>query len=140
MTLQSSQSLLGDYLSEVPELDDEEKLLSPHYELQQPNARCSNQMLFVTTLLLFTLALGVAIGGLCRRDWAIEIKEYGIGGSAACTKPLFRREWRSLSHHEQHNYIQAVQCLKRKSSRLGLNQSLYDDFPYVHFHFGGYCM
>lgn len=52
--------------------------------------------------------------------------------STACDQPAFRREWRSLSVSERLNYIDSVQCLRTRPSRLGLNQSLYDDFPYVH--------
>ncbi|KAL2217410.1 hypothetical protein M432DRAFT_516476, partial [Thermoascus aurantiacus ATCC 26904] len=49
-----------------------------------------------------------------------------------CKTPYTRREWRSLSREEKKEYIEAVQCLRRLPSRLGLNQSLYHDFPYVH--------
>ncbi|KAM0795551.1 hypothetical protein BDR22DRAFT_883005 [Usnea florida] len=45
---------------------------------------------------------------------------------------MIRREWRDLSDTEKGDYIQAVQCLRSSPSRLGLNQTLYDDFPYVH--------
>jgi tyrosinase len=49
-----------------------------------------------------------------------------------CKDPAIRGEWRSLSQDEKKEYIKAVQCLKETPSRLGLNQSLYDDFPYIH--------
>ena len=51
---------------------------------------------------------------------------------AQCQPTVFRREWRSLSSEERKQYIQAVQCLARTPSSLGLNHSLYEDFPYVH--------
>ncbi|KAF2223082.1 monooxygenase [Elsinoe ampelina] len=54
------------------------------------------------------------------------------GEASTCSNPTIRREWRQLSPVEQQNYIDAVLCLKTKPSRIGLNSSLYDDFPYVH--------
>ncbi|OJD33145.1 uncharacterized protein BKCO1_3300057 [Diplodia corticola] len=51
---------------------------------------------------------------------------------SGCTSVELRREWRQLSSEEQRNYIDAVQCLTTKESRIGLTTSLYDDFPYVH--------
>lgn len=57
----------------------------------------------------------------------------------ACTEPVIRREWRGLSDAERKDYIGAVQCLRSSPSRLGLNQSLYDDFPYVHSRNGEAC-
>ena len=59
--------------------------------------------------------------------------------STACTNPMIRREWRNLSDTEKSDYIQAVQCLRSSPSRLGLNQTLYDDFPYVHSRNGEAC-
>ena len=59
--------------------------------------------------------------------------------STACTKPTIRREWRDLSDTEKSDYIEAVQCLRSSPSRLGLNQTLYDDFPYVHSRNGEAC-
>ncbi|KAF2237624.1 putative tyrosinase [Viridothelium virens] len=50
-----------------------------------------------------------------------------------CSDLSTRHEWRSLSQDEKRNYLLSVKCLKSKPSRLGFqNQSLYDDFPYLH--------
>jgi hypothetical protein len=49
-----------------------------------------------------------------------------------CHSPATRREWRSLSDNEKGQYIRAVVCLSTKPSRLGTNNSLYDDFALVH--------
>ena len=49
-----------------------------------------------------------------------------------CTNPTLRKEWRTLSRDEQINYVEAVNCLTTKPSRIGLSSPLYDDFPYVH--------
>ena len=55
-----------------------------------------------------------------------------------CQRPNLRLEWRSLDKVQQHDYIQAVKCLKTIVSHLQLNQTLYDDFPWVHKKFGEY--
>lgn len=57
----------------------------------------------------------------------------------SCIEPSIRREWRSLSESDQLRYIAAVQCLRDKPSQLGLNQTLYDDFPWTHSRIGNYC-
>ena len=59
--------------------------------------------------------------------------------SSTCTDPVIRREWRDLSNVEKSDYIAAVQCLRNSPSRLALNQTLYDDFPYVHSRNGEAC-
>ncbi|ORY67562.1 uncharacterized protein BCR38DRAFT_427482 [Pseudomassariella vexata] len=51
---------------------------------------------------------------------------------SSCTAPAQRTEWRSLPVVQREEYISAVQCLASKPSKLGLNSTLYDDFPYVH--------
>ena len=58
---------------------------------------------------------------------------------AACQSPALRKEWRSLDIPEKLQYIEAIQCLKKRPSQLGLNHTLYDDFPWVHIHFGENC-
>ena len=58
--------------------------------------------------------------------------------STACIDPSLRREWRSLDKMEKENYIEAVKCLRTIPSLLGLNQTLYDDFPWVHKNYGEY--
>lgn len=58
---------------------------------------------------------------------------------AFCARPSIRREWRTLSRSDQSQYIAAVQCLRNKPSQLGLNHTLYDDFPWTHSRIGNYC-
>lgn len=55
-----------------------------------------------------------------------------------CRHPTIRREWRNLNRSEKIEYITAVSCLRALPSRLGLNQTLYDDFPLIHSHNGNY--
>ena len=89
---------------------------------------------------LSLLALGISIGVLIKSDGVLSS---GPGVPAkfvsGCITPSTRREWRSLSTAEKHDYLQAVGCLREQPSRLGLNQSLYDDFPWVHVRIGEYC-
>ena len=61
-----------------------------------------------------------------------------IGYSNSCRDPVLRREWRSLNDSEKRDYIRSVKCLKTLPSQLYLNQTLYDDFPWVHKQFGEY--
>lgn len=58
---------------------------------------------------------------------------------STCQNPVVRKEWRDLSRDEKTEYIRATQCLQHKPSRLGLDHSLYLDFPYVHIHVGNRC-
>jgi len=55
---------------------------------------------------------------------------------APCYETSSRYEWRSLSTQEKESYLNAVRCLAEKPSRLGLNGTLWDDFPYTHTHIG----
>lgn len=52
--------------------------------------------------------------------------------TARCQTPAERKEWRSLTAADQHNYLQAVQCLAQQPSRLTGNTSRYDDFVRIH--------
>ncbi len=54
----------------------------------------------------------------------------------SCRNPSIRHEWRRLSRPQQEEYIAAVQCLRSSKSKLGLNQSIYDDFPLIHSRLG----
>ena len=57
-----------------------------------------------------------------------------IRPSLFCQQAPIRREWRTLTIAEQHDYIRAIRCLATKPSKLGINGTLYDDFPWVHKH------
>ena len=93
----------------------------------------------------FRLSLALCIGILCMilGFGAVVLLQHKrdskVLPSTACTNPIIRREWRDLSDTEKGDYIQAVQCLRSSPSRLGLNQTLYDDFPYVHSRNGEAC-
>ena len=89
---------------------------------------------------LFCLVLGFAGGVLSRINQDISASHaVPVQSLEGCKDPPIRLEWRSLSRAEKKNYIEAVQCLRTTPSRLGLNQSLYDDFPWTHSRVGGNC-
>ena len=82
------------------------------------------------------MCIGLGFGGGMLIKQRIDSKSLA---STACIDPVIRREWRALSDAEKNDYIAAVQCLRSSSSSLGLNQTLYDDFPYVHSRNGEAC-
>jgi len=55
-----------------------------------------------------------------------------------CQTPAVRQEWRALSKAEQIEYLEAVNCLRTLDSRIGMNHSRYDDFPFIHSRIGNY--
>ncbi|KAF2272786.1 Di-copper centre-containing protein, partial [Westerdykella ornata] len=55
-----------------------------------------------------------------------------------CSDVRIRREWRNLPLWQRDEYLHSVRCLKSKPSRIGLNHSLYDDFPWTHSRVGKY--
>ncbi|KAL9119187.1 MAG: hypothetical protein Q9187_004258 [Circinaria calcarea] len=73
------------------------------------------------------LAVGFAVGLLLR-----QTSRTSVSSRTVCGDPIVRHEWRSLSKVEKDSYLQAVQYLRTVPSTLGLNQSLYDDFSYIH--------
>ncbi|KAF9871307.1 hypothetical protein CkaCkLH20_11228 [Colletotrichum karsti] len=60
--------------------------------------------------------------------------ETAYGLSVNDTQIPQRVEWRELSQTAQADYIKAVQCLDGLPSKIGLETSRYNDFPYVHAH------
>ena len=98
------------------------------------------QSLLIFTACIVILCLIITLILALRQGKSINEQLTIVYGSSDCPNPPTRREWRSLSRDEKQDYLTAVQCLREKPSRLGLNQSLYDDFPWVHIRFGGYCM
>lgn len=80
--------------------------------------------------------MGIAFGFLAQDQVLLARQRSTSSTSADCREPVVRKEWRSFSHHEKLHYIEAVQCLAKKPSRIRENGTLYDDFPYVHVRFG----
>ena len=99
-----------------------------------------SQFLHLSLVLLTALlciVLGISGGLLVKQK--IDTNDNRSWTATNCTHPIIRREWRSLSDADKSDYIAAVQCLRDSPSRLGLNQTLYDDFPYIHSRNGEAC-
>ena len=130
---------LGQYSLVASDLDDElDNETRQHKDVRRDLRSNRPLVIFVLFFSLTSLVVGLIGGVLLGRQNARE-KSHKVTTVSACNRPQYRREWRSLSYGERHDYIRAVQCLTEIPSRLGLNQSLYDDFPHVHFRVGGYC-
>ena len=93
-------------------------------------------LVLIICIILLCLAFGFASGVIL----PFPLRYAHIQSSKVCKSPATRREWRSLSNLEKHDYLNAVQCLRTTNSRLEMNQTLYDDFPWIHTYIGGYCM
>lgn len=117
----------------VVDLEFDEYKTDENPPLVSNTSRISGLSLALWVAVLF-IVLGLGGGILIKQN---------IGSKSmapmSCTNPVIRREWRDLSDVEKSEYIDAVQCLRSLPSRLGLNQTLYDDFPYVHSRNGEAC-
>ena len=85
------------------------------------------------TLATLCLTLGFSFGALLT-----GFPYNPVIPQAGCKNLTVRHEWRSLSKDQKSEYLRAVQCLRTFPSRLGLglNQTIYDDFPYVYTRVG----
>ena len=93
-----------------------------------------------TLMIVCVIIISLALGFTSNVILPLPLQHAHVQPSKVCTNPTTRREWRSLSRVEKHDYLDAVQCLRKTNSRLGMNQTLYDDFPWIHTQIGGYCM
>lgn len=132
--MQHSQSTVA-YAPVVDlEYDDDKAEGNPQHLVT--NAQRPRTLRLSLALLVATLCVVLGFGGGILVKQKIDNNPLA---PTACTDPVIRREWRDLSNAERKDYIEAVQCLRSSPSRLGLNQSLYDDFPYVHSRNGEAC-
>ena len=90
--------------------------------------------------LLITILLVGPAGLLKAREATSNLYYLGRNKSIYSSENQVRHEWRNLDREAKRSYIAAVNCLRHRPSRLGLNQSLYDDFPFVHSRIGKYGM
>lgn len=107
-----------------------------------PLERQTRRRLLLALLICCTAFILFIIGfasGAYLKDISIWRSNTYTPFSTMCKNPPLRREWRSLDRAEKHDYIEAVKCLKTVPSQVGENQTLYDDFPWVHMHYGEYC-
>ena len=97
-----------------------------HLKLQH-QVSCYRYGLLCSIFMLF-VALGIL--------WRGYLHDSGTNASSmrqsTCRTAPIRREWRSLSHREKNEYINAVLCLRTKASKIREEGLLYDDFPFVH--------
>lgn len=108
----------------------------------QYDASRSRWLFLYVFALCFTAFAGLAVGfsasTLRSQIFKLQSAE-DENAPRVCSDPLLRREWRSLAKAEKSDYIEAVKCLNETPSVLGLNQSLYADFPWIHNRIGEYC-
>ena len=78
--------------------------------------------------IIYTCLLIAAVTLLCIKFWEPDVSL----DTSECQNLSFRREWRSLDDMEKSEYIQAVQCLIDKPSKLNLKHSRYEDLVWVH--------
>ena len=116
------------------EIDDDEADDNPQASVS--NVHRSRILRLSLVLCVAVLCIALGFGGCILVKQEIDAK---FLASTTCTNPHIRREWRDLSDAEKSDYIEAVQCLRSSPSRLGLNQTLYDDFPYAHSRNGEAC-
>ena len=116
------------------EYDDDKADEKPRRLVNNTQKSRTLRLKFALLLAVLCVVLGFGGGILVKRKIATNSL-----APTACTDPVVRQEWRGLSEAERRDYIEAVQCLRSSPSRLGLNQSLYDDFPYVHSRNGESC-
>ncbi|TEY24755.1 hypothetical protein BOTCAL_1364g00020 [Botryotinia calthae] len=122
------------YISlENPE-DEEAKIGNyPHSQNEKKTTVEINLSGIIVIVLLLTLSI-TSIWALFIQNiihWS-AVATPSITFSTKCVSPPVRREWRTLSTSARERYIDAVQCLTTKPSRVRNNGSLYDDFPYIH--------
>lgn len=121
----SNSQVIVNY-SRLPGFDTEnERYKSIEAEKTQQKERqsCKSTAFYVLVVLIFT-GLFVVV--------TLESHKRPLPPSQTCQSIEVRPEWRTLSDQEKSAYLKAVQCLRTVPSRLGLTQSLFDDFPYFH--------
>lgn len=100
------------------------------YNCRKRRAKSCSLAGIIIAILVVSVYFGKELGaGLARS--AAELSVCGI--------VQVRREWRSLSDTEKHNFIDAVRCLTNRPSKQLPQYSLYDDFSYVHHDTGPAC-
>jgi len=93
-----------------------------------------------TCLFLLCVLIGLNAFNIGQKYWP-QVTRHIVQKQTktTCQNPSIRREWRSLSMKEKHEYLEAVQCLAHTPSRWTPNMTLYDDFPHVHDTTGAFC-
>ena len=102
-----------------------------HRPLRNTTLQVGSGRLFGLLLLCSLAAVSVSTLQLGRAVTSSN-SIYPAPSVASCVRPTIRREWRTLNRETKNKYIEAVQCLSSKPSKLRDNGTLYDDFPWVH--------
>lgn len=128
-------SALNKYDTEECELGDTNSSLGKSENVKRHTCCFSGACLFLLLVLV-----GLNVFNIGQKYWPQMNRHTAQQQSeTSCQNPSIRREWRSLSMKEKHEYLQAVQCLSHTPSRLTSNMTLYDDFPHVHDTTGAFC-
>jgi hypothetical protein len=136
----SSSLLLGDR-AQVNMKNDMLRSSEPAYmqimdeDKDEPSPSILHRSSFFTPLRLFLSVLLVVLTVCGYSHWTSKTR---TPAPHFYERVSTRREWRTLTMLQKHDYIAAVRCLKITPSRLALNHTLYDDFPYIHYHIGEY--
>lgn len=106
--------------------------------LQSEKRQCSyaQGLMIILVFLLSVLAFGIFHRN--NLSYTEPLVESIHKSPVSCLKPAIRKEWRTLSRPEQERYLSAVHCLRARPSMIGLDHSLYDDFPWIHCRNGNY--
>jgi hypothetical protein len=114
--------------------NDENHQSAPTTIKERASPQTKNSCIFALSIVT-CVACGFLLVYLLGRSYLISRKP---ATAISCQNPRIRREWRTLSHAEKHQYLDAVTCLRHTPSRINPNLSLYDDFPYVHDRIASY--
>lgn len=129
LPVSKSESSL-DACEEVPDAHACDDGTEKNRDSLQPGRRCG--LIAISSLAIACFLLGL-LGSKVMRNLNLTKNR------SKCDKPSVRHEWRSLSLEERQQYIEAVKCLTRTPSTQLPQDSLYDDFAYVHIDTGNNC-
>lgn len=108
--------------------------------ISEPTRSPRHSFISVALVALMCLIAGLNVASIVQTHFSTRrLPKLEGPPSHSCRNPASRREWRSLSMPEKHDYLRAVQCLAHTPSRMTSNMTLYDDFPHVHDSVGAFC-
>lgn len=131
--MQSFQRSFGNYALLESNFEATDIHIKTREEYLRPKWKISLFLLLLTAAVCFALSFAYSLLPV------LGIPYFQFHSEVSCKIPSIRREWRTLNSIEKKDYIRSVWCFKTIPSRLGANQTLYDDFPLIHAIVGGYC-
>ncbi|KAH6659445.1 hypothetical protein BKA67DRAFT_652674 [Truncatella angustata] len=114
----------GRELAQTPQLDHDSDDVEAAIPVSDQSIRCSRLALVLAGF--FCIIFGYLTARL------VESRSMNHTDPQLCRDVAFRREWRSLSNDQKVDFISAVRCLASAPSKQIPDDSLYDDFAYVH--------